>query len=244
MPKKIDYPHAPIDRSIELAEAVYSLGRTSSMDMCAEQMGLKVGGGFKSIVSAATKFGLITKIRGQLSTTALFESYHLGYSTEEKSQILRDAFLNVPLFLEIYERFKDQELPVKIFDKLLIREFKVNQLDASRVAKYFISGAKVTELLNSDNTFHALNQATHNLEHNNDSNSNSPEQNNEPDIQTETSSNNTQSSPKEAVSSDEFSVQISGPGINSTIIIREDEDLDIVEVMLKKVRKKLLEPSE
>ena len=42
----------------------------------------------------------------------------------------------------------------------------------------------------------------------------------------------------------EFSVKIQGPGINSTLVIREEEDLDIVEVMLKKVRKKLLEGQE
>jgi len=41
------------------------------------------------------------------------------------------------------------------------------------------------------------------------------------------------------VSSDKFSVQITGPGINSVIEINEEEDLIIVEAMLKKVSKKV-----
>lgn len=38
---------------------------------------------------------------------------------------------------------------------------------------------------------------------------------------------------------DRFSVRIVGPGMDSTIVVAEVDDLDIVEVMLKKLRKKL-----
>lgn len=241
MPKKIDYPHASITKSIELAEAVYALGGTSSIEMCAEQMGRKVGGGFNSIVSAATKFGMITKTRGQLAITELFKDYHLGYSNEEKSEILRSSFLHVPLFHEIYERFKNQILPIKILDRLLIREFNVNQQDASRVSKYFIDGSKATELLNSDNSFCTVNldlPDSHPEEKIDKSEANTSQD------QTHSIINTTSPTSTEDLNNDEFTVRISGPGINSTLTIKEEDDLDIVEVMLKKVRKKLLEPSE
>ena len=217
-------------KSIELAEAVYELGGSCGLEMCAEHMGRKVGGGFKDIVSAAVKFGLITNARGQLGTTQLFQTYHLGYSLEEKAQVLQQAFLRVPLFLEIYERFKSQKLPIEIFDKLLIREFQVNQQVASRVAKYFIDGAKATKLLNGDNTFHLLSEEPEREE---------VEEN--PIYSTDYSDADVNNEPIEIIDINEFSVRITGPGINSTIAIREEEDLDIVEVMLKKVRKKLLE---
>lgn len=42
-----------------------------------------------------------------------------------------------------------------------------------------------------------------------------------------------------SLSEDSFSVQITGPGINSVIEIKEEEDLMIVEAMLKKVGKKV-----
>ncbi|WP_417446984.1 hypothetical protein [Kangiella sp.] len=233
MPKKIDYPHASVAKSIELAESVYDLGGSSSQEMCAENMGRKVGGGFKAIVSAAAKFGLITNNRGQLSTTKLFQDYYLGYSQEEKAEILRKAFLRVSLFQEIYERFKHQKLPIDIFDKLLIREFDVNQQVASRVAKYFIEGAKATKLLNGDNTFHLVSD---------EANSSKVQ---EVGDEAESADKQVQEDvSKESVASNEFSIRIAGPGMNSTIVIREEEDLDIVEVMLKKVRKKLLEAQE
>lgn len=231
MPKQIDYPHASVAKSIELAEAVYDLGGSCGLEMCAEKMGRKVGGGFKAVVSAAAKFGLVTNNRGQLGTTKLFQDYYLGYSPEEKAQILQQAFLRVPLFQEIYERFKNQKLPVEIFDKLLVREFQVNQQVASRVAKYFIEGAKATKLLNGDNTFHLIPiVGAH------------PEEDEEVDALDDSDGNeelNPEIEKPESIDSDEFSVRITGPGMNSTIIIREEEDLDIVEVMLKKVRKKL-----
>ena len=233
MPKKIDYPHASVAKSIELAEAVYDLGGSCGLEMCAEKMGRKVGGGFKAVVSAAAKFGLITNNRGQLGTTKLFQNYCLGYSPEEKAQILQEAFLRVPLFSEIYERFKNQKLPTDIFDKLLTREFQVNQQVASRVAKYFIEGAKATKLLNGDNTFHLITDVGCDPE--------------EEVVVDETEGDdepNQEVILAEPVDSSEFLVRIAGPGMNSAIIIREDEDLDIVEVMLKKVRKKLLEAQE
>ncbi|MDF1643417.1 MAG: hypothetical protein P1U80_04460 [Pseudomonadales bacterium] len=233
MPKKIDYPRASVAKSIQLAEAVYELGGSCGLEMCAEHMGRKVGGGFKDIVSAAVKFGLITNTRGQLGTTQLFQTYHLGYSPEEKAQVLQQAFLRVPLFLEIYERFKSQKLPIEIFDKLLIREFQVNQQVASRVAKYFIDGAKATKLLNGDNTFHLLSVTPEEPESEGTEDS--------PIDLIDYSDTNLDDEPIEIIDANEFSVRITGPGINSTIAIREEEDLDIVEVMLKKVRKKLLE---
>lgn len=233
MPKKIDYPRASVARSIQLAEAVYELGGSCGLEMCAEHMGRKVGGGFKDIVSAAVKFGLITNTKGMLGTTQLFQTYHLGYSLEEKAQVLQQAFLRVPLFLEIYERFKSQKLPIEILDKLLIREFQVNQQIASRVAKYFLDGAKATKLLNGDNTFHLLSGVTDEPEKENAEES--------PVDSMEYRDTDLDAEPVEIIDANEFSVRITGPGINSTIAIREEDDLDIVEVMLKKVRKKLLE---
>jgi len=234
MPKKIDYPHASVAKSLELAKAVYELGGSCSQEMCAEKMGRTVSGGFKATVSAAAKFGLITNNRGQLGTTEMFQNHYLGYSHEEKALILQKAFLRVPLFLEIYDRFKSQKLPVEIFDKLLIREFQVNQQVASRVAKYFIEGAKATKLLNGDNTFELISD----IGSNDIEEQKTPE---EPDSYEEPAQETVQ---PEAIDNNEFSVRIHGPGMNSTIVIREEEDLDIVEVMLKKVKKRLLETQE
>jgi len=41
-----------------------------------------------------------------------------------------------------------------------------------------------------------------------------------------------------------FNVRITGPGIDSTITIKEVDDLDIVEAMLKKVRRLVIAQGE
>jgi len=236
VPKVIDYPHASLAKSTELAKAVYDLGGSCGLEMCAEQMGKKVGGGFKAIVSSSSKYGLITNNRGQLETTDLFRDYHLSYTSEEKAQILRTAFLRVPLFKDIYERFKQQQLPVGIFDKLLIREFDVNQQVASRVAKYFVEGAKATGLLKGDNTFAPMDG-----EEIEDEDLLDDEDGGDAGSDSTSSTRADSEVPLPSHDHGEFSVRIIGPGMNSTIAILEEEDLDIVEVMLKKVRKKLSE---
>ena len=210
--------------------------------MCAESMGKKVSGGFKGIVSSAVKFGLITSQSGTLKTTKLFQDYNLSYTPEEKAEFLQVAFLHIPLFSDIYNRFKEQALPVGIFDKLLVREFDVSQQYSSRVAKYFIDGAKATKLLNSENEFNDIRTDEQQSADGEDETEAEVEAEN--DDRSRESESNTKAPDVPLKEEKEFSVKIQGPGINSTLVIREEEDLDIVEVMLKKVRKKLLEGQE
>jgi hypothetical protein len=231
--KGIDYPHASLKKSIDLAQGVYEIGGSCSAEMCAEKLGMKVGGGFRGRVTAATKYGLITNTRGQIETTQLYRDYHLGYSKEEKIHIMRSAFLHVPLFNEIYMKFKDQKLPTDIFDRLLIREFSVNEQVASRVSKYFIEGAKASELLNPDNTFWESSADDSSYD---DEDSTGDEDENE-----EIEAENNVEIVDPPVDSTTYTVRITGPGINSVIAINDEDDLDIVNVMLNKVKKKLME---
>lgn len=227
MPRVVDYPRASMPKSIELAEAVYQLGGTCTMEMAAESLHKKIGGGFKAIVAAAVKHNLIEKSGNKLSSTALFKSYHLGYSEDEKSKILQEAFLSVPLYGEIYRRFETGVLPVEILDKLLIREFDVNQQVATRVARYFVDGAKTTNLLGEDHTF------TANSTQKSDS---------EPTVsivEDEETPDLALVPRLEGSEAARYTIRISGPGMNSQISITEEEDLAIVEVMLQKVRKGL-----
>jgi hypothetical protein len=235
MPKIVDYPRASLKASFILAQAVDDLGGTATAEMAADKMGKKIGGSFRSLMAAAAKFGLLATKKGRLSTTALYREYKLAYSKTEQEQVARRAFLSVALFRSVYDRFKTQKLPVDHFEKLLIREFEVHELIASRVAKYFVEGAKLIGLLNPDYTFRDVGLPS-------DSANGAPA-----DEKTESDETaggeDVRAAGDNAVAPKTFAVRITGPGMDSVISILEEEDLQIVEAMLKKVARSLRERS-
>ena len=153
MPKVIEYPRASLKNSLALALAVDQLGGSCNKATCAEQMGKKVSGGFLALVAAATKFGFVKMTRGTITLTQMYKDYKLSYDENEKLNHLRKAFFGIPLFKNMYDKWKDVKLPVNILDKAIVREFHVEEKIASRVSKYFIDAAKTVRLLNPDNSF-------------------------------------------------------------------------------------------
>ena len=150
MPKNIDYPRSSFKASLELAEAVYSLGGSCTVESCADQMGKKVSGGFRAIIGGALKFGLIDSKGGQLSNTQLYKNIHLAYTDEERKGYEREAFLKPPVFSELIQKFSGIKLPA-ILNKMLEREYEVDAEKAGRIAKYFIDGSKSVGLIDGDN---------------------------------------------------------------------------------------------
>lgn len=232
MPKLIDYPRASLRASLELAKAVDELGGNCSIEMAAERLGKKVSGAFRALISASVKYGFIETKSQKLHITALYRDYKLAYNEEEKNQKLRESFLQVPLFKNLYNRFSDKELPVSHFEKLLIREFDVPDDIGSRVASYFIDGAKVSGLL-GDNNFLlgnaeamvkevAIVDAIEDV--------------------IEPVNSNPATFPKVINKGTEYySVQVIGPGTSFSIEIKELDDMQIVHAILKKIERTLQE---
>lgn len=230
MPKIVEYPRRSLSDALELAEAVSNLGGTCSIETCAESMKKKVSGAFTALISAAVKYGLVTSKSGELSVTEQFDRYRLAYDEDEKQALLKQAFLNVPLFNQVFARFRKGKLPSDILTKVLIREFDVNENMASAIRQYFIEGATEIGLLTESGEFIG-----------NDAKEESKE------LEDRTapgySEGNQQyysPNPISPVAADsEYRVTIAGPGMNSTLVIRESEDLLIVNAMLAKVERKL-----
>jgi hypothetical protein len=212
MPKTVDYPRASLAKSLSLAEAVYELGGSTTIEICAEHMDRRVGGGFRDIVSAAVKYGLVTTSKGSIRTTQLFKEYHLGYTDQEKIDILRGAFSNVPLFNEICARFDGRAIPLEILDRLLVREFDVTQQVASKVSKHFLEAAKSTGIVSDDNLVNLVTEPSDAACETQPSKIvaqiNATEQSDVVNISARVSGN------------DSYSVIISGPGMNHTITIK------------------------
>jgi len=237
MPKLIDYPRAALKAALELAQAIDDLGGNSSIEMAAERLGKKVSGAFHAQISAATKYGLVTAKSQKLTSTPLYREIKLAYSEDERAQRMRQAVLNVPLFNEIYNRFAGKELPTSHFEKLLIREFGVPEEWASRVASYFIDAARASRFIDENNRLLGNSQDT--------GSPNEADGDTLPQTIGATKSPGIAESPnQESVGSGSlYTVRISGPSLNTTIEIREAEDLEIVFAMLRKVAKAVEKPS-
>ena len=238
MPRTVDYPGASLRKALETANAVDYLGGKCSLETCADKMGMSIGGGFKAVISAAVKFNLIEVHKGNLSTTELYKLIKYSYDESEKIDNYRKAFLSAPIFNNIYERFKGRELPVMLLDRILIREFDIDESLASRIKKYFLEGAKFINILDEKNILLPIN-----VDENNTTEiiQTEIENANERNIENSPTSIK-QSFDNYIVLSDnnkEYTVHIKGPDIDSRIIINEVEDLDIVNVMLNKLRKKV-----
>ncbi|GLQ46321.1 hypothetical protein GCM10007862_13720 [Dyella lipolytica] len=233
MPKNVDYPRASLVNSIELADAVSSLGGSCTTEMAAERLNRKQGGAFTALVSAATKYGLLSSKSGKLILQQSYRDYALAYNESEKRSALRTALLSPPMFRAIYDRFQSKSLPMEHFEKLLIREFDVPGDQASKVSAYFLEGAAHAGMIGPGNVLVPIGE----------SNGNEALDATLDDIDSKENpgfgivGKNAQKT--DQLGPGDYSITFKGPGLNSTIVVAEDEDLLIVDAMLKKVKKAL-----
>jgi hypothetical protein len=117
-----------------------------------------VSGSFKAIIGSAVKFGLLTSKRELLTTTNLFRRIKHAYDKQEEKIYHREAFLNPPLFTQICRKFRNRELPVHMFDVILIREFGVEEINSQNVSKAFVDGARMAGILDERNVIADIDQ--------------------------------------------------------------------------------------
>lgn len=151
MPKLIDYPRTNYTGAWELAEITDDTGGKCTIETAARKLNRKVSGSFKAIIGSAVKFGLITSKRELLTTTTLFKRIKHAYDKQEELTFHREAFLTPPLFTQICRKFRSRELPVQMLDVMLIREFGVEEINAQGVAKAFVDGCRMVNLLDEYN---------------------------------------------------------------------------------------------
>ncbi|MFD2787341.1 hypothetical protein [Hymenobacter rubripertinctus] len=151
MPKTIDYPRTSYQSAWEVAEVVDDTGGKCAIETAARKLNRKVSGSFKAIIGSAVKFGLLTSKRELLTTTNLFRRIKNAYDKHEEKIYHREAFLHPPLFTQICRKFRNRELPVHMFDVMLVREFGVEEINTQSVSRAFIEGARMAGILNEQN---------------------------------------------------------------------------------------------
>lgn len=158
MPKTIDYPRTSYTSAWEVAEVVDDTGGKCAIETAARKLSRKVSGSFKAIIGSAVKFGLLTSKREFLTTTNLFRRIKHAYDKQEEKIYHREAFLHPPLFTQICRKFRNRELPIHMLDVMLIREFAVEEINAQSVAKAFIDGARMVDVLDERNVIADIDQ--------------------------------------------------------------------------------------
>lgn len=158
MPKTIDYPRTTYASAWEVAEVVDDTGGKCAIETSAKKLDRKVSGSYKAIIGSAVKFGLLTSKREILTTTNLYRRIKHAYDKYEEKIYHREAFLHPPLFMQICRKFRNRELPVHMFDVMLIREFGVEEINAQNVAKAFVEGARMVDILDERNVIADVDQ--------------------------------------------------------------------------------------
>jgi len=237
MPRVNDYPSAAFKSCLQIAEAVDDLGGACSIETCAERLDKQsTSGGFRMIISSAVKHGLITNNRGSLTVTSDYRLLKHAYNDQEKINLLQELFLRPEVFRNLHQRFTGKSLPVSMLDKIMIREMGVDDKTASRVSGYFVKGLKDVDLLDGDKVL-PISKKDESYKDNLDANFDDDEV----DTQSSTTSLPTQHSV--ITSSDIFTISITGPGVNNTFQITDEDDLEWVEVAIKKIKRTLQKQS-
>ncbi len=104
------FPYQDLGDAIKVAKGVHTLGGTRCQtDQLAAQLGHTVtSGSFQQRLNTARIFGLLTNSKGMITLTA--PGTKIVDPTQQKAAKV-EAFLNVPLYLKVYEHFKGTTLP-------------------------------------------------------------------------------------------------------------------------------------
>lgn len=99
------------------------------------------GGAFARKLSSIKRWGLVSG-QGMLVITDLGKGILHPISDEELAQTRKSAFLGVPLFLELYQRFKNNLPEDKTFIAILVREHDLKEVDAKTILNIYKNSIK------------------------------------------------------------------------------------------------------
>ncbi len=106
----IEFPYLSLDDSVEIAKTIHTtFGTNCTRDQLAGQLQVaSTGGGFNLRMGTAKMFGLVSYERGNISLTDL----GMRVSDPQQEKAARaEAFLNVPLYRALFEKYKGKTLP-------------------------------------------------------------------------------------------------------------------------------------
>ncbi len=131
----IQFPYHDLSQAVNITNAVHAIGGSSCQweQLAAKLNQAATGGGFRQRVLTAKTFGLIRYSKGTVTLTPLGNKI-CDPQQEKKAKV--DAFLTVPLYKLVYEKFKSGVLPPKegLDNEMVAMGVATKQKDKARQA--------------------------------------------------------------------------------------------------------------
>lgn len=108
------------------------------------------GGAFKGKISSLLKYNLIDSKDNEINLTNLAINILNSYDAKEEKKLLFKSFINISLFNQLIDRFKDSGINLDILDKILIREYEIDNKNAKKVSKCIIKSLDFLEILDKE----------------------------------------------------------------------------------------------
>lgn len=107
----IDFPYMNLEQALEVVDALYARSGLGPCDIdeLAAQMGQTLSGAFRQKTAAAKTFGLVDK--DGRSAFVLSELGRKAVEDNTKKAALVQAFLNVPLYDSVFNKYRGYSLP-------------------------------------------------------------------------------------------------------------------------------------
>lgn len=105
-----EHPVLSFDESLALAQKVKEIGPPVKLDVFAKAINQNVGGWFNMEVTSMRRWGLVEG-RGELRLTPLFRRMTAPQKPGDDATARLEAFLQIRLFNELYNRYRDDGLP-------------------------------------------------------------------------------------------------------------------------------------
>lgn len=138
----------------ELISNLHELGGKATIGLFAEKIEMSERSGpFRSKLSSLSKYNLVKYGESDIELTGLAIQILNAYSGEEEKLFLFKSLISIPIFAEIVDRFFHTKLDFEILDRILIREYGVNNRHVQTLKKTFIESSKFIDLLNDDGIF-------------------------------------------------------------------------------------------
>jgi hypothetical protein len=125
----IKFPYGALSEAEQVAGAVWQHGLDCAIDQLAAVMGQNMSGAFRNKVATAVTFGAVETSRGRVTLTDLGQRL-VDPQTQADARV--EAFLQVPLYEQVYESFRGRRLPADQGLEAAIVKFGVSPKQAPK----------------------------------------------------------------------------------------------------------------
>ena len=139
---QIEFPYTGLGQAVEMTRILHERGGgNAEREQLAAWMDVSANGGtFRSRVSASVMFGFMSAARG--GDLAITDLGRRAVGGDDGRGATVDAFLNVPLFGVMFEKFKGYALPPATAIERQMLEVGVPQKQKERARQTFIKSAQ------------------------------------------------------------------------------------------------------